>query len=52
MTTEMLWKLVKDAVNKTPKQVIDERLISEAKKMFSWTRLSNKEIAGFLWSIP
>src|SRR3569833_3848654 len=45
MTAEMLGKVVKDTVNKTPKLLIDERLIMEAKRMLSWTRISNKEIA-------
>ena len=48
MTAEMLGKVVKDTVNKTPKQLIDERLIMEAKRMLSWTRISNKEIAYHL----
>jgi AraC-like DNA-binding protein len=48
MTAEMLGKVVKHTVNKTPKQVIDERLIAEAKRMLAWTRLSNKEIAYHL----
>jgi AraC-like DNA-binding protein len=48
MTAEMLGKVVKHTVNKTPKQVIDERLIGEAKRLLAWTRLSNKEIAYHL----
>jgi AraC-like DNA-binding protein len=48
MTAEMLGKVVKDMVNKTPKQVIDERLIAEAKRMLAWTKISNKEIAYHL----
>lgn len=45
MTAEMLGKVVKDTVNKTPKQLIDDRLITEAKRMLTWTKTSNKEIA-------
>lgn len=48
MTAEMLGKAVKDTVNKTPKQVIDERLIAEAKKLLAWTDISNKGIAYHL----
>jgi AraC-like DNA-binding protein len=45
MTKDMLGKVVKDTVNKTPKQVIDERLIAEAKRLLAWTKISNKNIA-------
>jgi AraC-like DNA-binding protein len=48
MTAEMLGKVVKDTVNKTPKQVIDERLIAEVKRLLAWTKMSNKEIAHHL----
>lgn len=45
MTAEMLGKIVRDTVNKTPKQLIDERLITEVKRMLLWTNRTNKEIA-------
>jgi AraC-like DNA-binding protein len=48
MTKQMLGKVVKDTVYRTPKQLIDERLIAEAKKLLAWTTKSNKEIAYVL----
>jgi AraC-like DNA-binding protein len=45
MTTEMLGKMVRETVNRTPKQLIDERLITEAKRMLLWSKKTNKEIA-------
>jgi AraC-like DNA-binding protein len=45
ITAEMLGKIVKETVNKTPKQLIDDRLIIEAKRMLIWSNTSNKEIA-------
>ena len=45
MTAEMLGKIVRDNVNKTPKQLIDDRLITEAKRKLIWTTTTNKEIA-------
>lgn len=45
MTTEVLGKIVRETVNRTPKQLIDERLITEAKRMLLWSKKNNKEIA-------
>lgn len=45
ITADMLGKLVRDTVNRTPKQLIDERLITEAKRMLRWTKKTNKEIS-------
>jgi len=45
MSKEMLGKIVRETANKTPKQLIDERLITAAKKLLAWTTITNKEIA-------
>jgi len=45
VTTEMLTQVVKGACNKTPKQMIDERLLKEAKRLLYWSDITVREVA-------
>ncbi|AMP98496.1 hypothetical protein AY601_1581 [Pedobacter cryoconitis] len=45
ITTEVLNQLVKNASHKTPKQLIDERLFTEAKRLLYWSDITVREVA-------
>ena len=48
ISDKQLLKVVKSSINVTPGNLIAERRISEAKKMFLYTDMSNQEIAYYL----
>lgn len=45
ITTEVLNQIVKNANHKTPKQMIDERLFTEAKRLLYWSDVTVREVA-------
>ncbi|RFS15026.1 helix-turn-helix domain-containing protein [Emticicia sp. C21] len=45
ITTSVLTEIVKRVSNKTPKQIIDERLLIEAKRLLYWSDITVREVA-------
>lgn len=45
VTPEVLNQAVKNASNKTPKQIIDEQLLIEAKRLLYWSDITAREVA-------
>jgi AraC-like DNA-binding protein len=45
ITTSVLTEIVKKTSNKTPKQVIDERLFTEARRLLYWSNITVREVA-------
>jgi AraC-like DNA-binding protein len=45
ISTEVLNQAVKNATSKTPKQLIDERLLMEAKRLLYWSDITVREVA-------
>lgn len=45
ITTSVLNEIVKKASHKTPKQMIDERLLIEAKRLLYWSDITVREVA-------
>lgn len=45
VTPEVLTQVVKSACDKTPKQMIEERLLKEAKRLLYWSDITVREVA-------
>lgn len=45
ITTEVLTQVVKNASNRTPKQMINEHLLTEAKRLLYWSDITVREVA-------
>lgn len=45
ISTRILTQYIKCSTFKTPKQLIDEHLLLEAKRLFYWSNISSKEVA-------
>ncbi|WP_220762821.1 helix-turn-helix domain-containing protein [Flavobacterium sp. UMI-01] len=45
ISTEVLTRVVKRSCNKTPKQLIDEYLLLEAKRLLYWSNITVREVA-------